>query len=669
MHTPTSSLGLGPELHNRHLFQKDGSIAHNPEAYLQATLKASRSSGRNLAHHSVLTHLVYSKLDEHPQYEYITAHVAPLIDGVAHTELAVEVDLQRFIDPDSQQPANGFGVKLEASHYTEPFRDRMQHPFRFCSPWDAFAPADTIVVHPMSGDPVPRHPLKAQAVMMFLHPEQAPFSFEELASLFYFFTSVIAPSRSLVVDNGYQVSAWIWHAVARLAEGHVEHDLRDLAPMGACGTWRVIDSMRYGQNLRGDDLDRAMKTWNGWERQCETTIFMQFSWRDLYPIDPGNESAVQQLLLQVRAHLNSSSLTVWKTIGEVSPTIAPLIMNFLQSELDAPKTIEPYRSTCIKCLTILGKQHDILPDSFFCRGIQILGSRPVRGGGFADIWMGTMSSGRKPVCLKILRVFTNGSDRTKTFKALCHEALVWRQLRHPNILPFLGVNDDLFAPGFCLVSKWMANGNINEFLMKHPSHDRLQSIIEIAKAFGTCIISILKLFTLIFVVYVFRSFNITGTNLINHREIQGNVLVSDDFRCVLADFGISLMVETQVPASTTLRRGTIRWLPPEMIETSLYQPAYIAARDIYSFGCTVIEIFTVNAPFSHIATDAGVMHEVVVRKRTPPRPSEREFPSSKLWDLVVACLSGNPRDRPSAKTLLKSLYSLVKTTRSVVKIR
>ncbi len=66
--------------------------------------------------------------------------------------------------------------------------------------------------------------------------------------------------------------------------------------------------------------------------------------------------------------------------------------------------------------------------------------------------------------------------------------------------------------------------------------------------------------------------------------------MSDDFRCVLADFGISLMMETQVPATTTLRRGTIRWLPPEMIDTSLYQPEYLAARDIYSFGCTVIEV-------------------------------------------------------------------------------
>ncbi|KAF8869494.1 kinase-like domain-containing protein, partial [Mucidula mucida] len=226
---------------------------------------------------------------------------------------------------------------------------------------------------------------------------------------------------------------------------------------------------------------------------------------------------------------------------------------------------------------------------------------------------------------------------------LCHEALVWRQLRHPNILPFLGVNNQLSPPSFCLVSKWMANGNINEFLTKHPSHDRLQSIIEIAEG-----------------IRYLHNFN----PQIVHADIRGgNVLVSDDFRCVLADFGISLMMETQVPATTTLRRGTIRWLPPEMIDTSLYQPEYLAARDIYSFGCTVIEIFTGKVPFSHIPTDPGVMHEVVIRRRTDPRSSEQEFPSSRLWNLLETCLSWDARERPSAKSLFKSLHSLVKTTR------
>ena len=58
----------------------------------------------------------------------------------------------------------------------------------------------------------------------------------------------------------------------------------------------------------------------------------------------------------------------------------------------------------------------------------------------------------------------------------CQETLVWRQLRHPNILPFLGVSEELFAPSYCLISPWMINGNIMSYLEAHPDHDRLKSV-------------------------------------------------------------------------------------------------------------------------------------------------------------------------------------------------
>jgi hypothetical protein len=58
----------------------------------------------------------------------------------------------------------------------------------------------------------------------------------------------------------------------------------------------------------------------------------------------------------------------------------------------------------------------------------------------------------------------------------CHEAIVWRQLNHPNVLPFFGVSEELFAPSFCLVSPWMDHGNIMKYLEAHPEHDRLTSV-------------------------------------------------------------------------------------------------------------------------------------------------------------------------------------------------
>lgn len=41
----------------------------------------------------------------------------------------------------------------------------------------------------------------------------------------------------------------------------------------------------------------------------------------------------------------------------------------------------------------------------------------------------------------------------------------WKILRHPNILPLIGVtiSENLFA----MISDWMTNRNINEFVKKH----------------------------------------------------------------------------------------------------------------------------------------------------------------------------------------------------------
>jgi hypothetical protein len=50
---------------------------------------------------------------------------------------------------------------------------------------------------------------------------------------------------------------------------------------------------------------------------------------------------------------------------------------------------------------------------------------------------------------------------------------VWKELEHPNILPFLGVDMTLRYPSCCLISPWMKNGNVLEFIKAHPTTDRL----------------------------------------------------------------------------------------------------------------------------------------------------------------------------------------------------
>ena len=48
--------------------------------------------------------------------------------------------------------------------------------------------------------------------------------------------------------------------------------------------------------------------------------------------------------------------------------------------------------------------------------------------------------------------------------------MTWNALNHPNVLPLLGVTMD--SQQFVMVSEWMENGNINEFVKTHADADR-----------------------------------------------------------------------------------------------------------------------------------------------------------------------------------------------------
>lgn len=46
---------------------------------------------------------------------------------------------------------------------------------------------------------------------------------------------------------------------------------------------------------------------------------------------------------------------------------------------------------------------------------------------------------------------------------------MWRYLKHPNILPLLGVTTS--PPQ--LISRWMPGGDLSDYITEHPTTDRL----------------------------------------------------------------------------------------------------------------------------------------------------------------------------------------------------
>ena len=51
---------------------------------------------------------------------------------------------------------------------------------------------------------------------------------------------------------------------------------------------------------------------------------------------------------------------------------------------------------------------------------------------------------------------------------------MWKSLRHPNVLPLMGVV--MTENEFAMVSEWMVNGNINEFIKANPKAERFELV-------------------------------------------------------------------------------------------------------------------------------------------------------------------------------------------------
>ncbi|KAF9259856.1 hypothetical protein L218DRAFT_830555, partial [Marasmius fiardii PR-910] len=123
------------------------------------------------------------------------------------------------------------------------------------------------------------------------------------------------------------------------------------------------------------------------------------------------------------------------------------------------------QSSMLKIMLSLPKKSALCPYSLMIRDVQKLGDFPVAQGDSGDIWKGRI--GGQTICLKTIKVY-QASDASKSLKALMQEAIVWQQLEHPNLLPFVGMSLDEAQKQLCLISLWMEGGNLLAFVQKAP---------------------------------------------------------------------------------------------------------------------------------------------------------------------------------------------------------
>ncbi|KAF5358883.1 hypothetical protein D9757_012303 [Collybiopsis confluens] len=323
--------------------------------------------------------------------------------------------------------------------------------------------------------------------------------------------------------------------------------------------------------------------------------------------------------------------------------LAQRIVDELQEFLDLQEKEEPvHRKNQVGLLRSLSQRFQILPSSLMVQNVRREGGNPVAGGGFADIWRGTLQG--KTVCLKVLRIVVEQdvTVRDTIRKEFCREALIWRQLRHPNILPLLGVNISLFYPSFCLVSPWMENKDIIAYLKQNPDHSLRTALSEVAAGL--------------------RYMHSVVPPLV-HGDIRGaNILVTDDRRCCLADFGLSVITTssqawTMTTSSSSASKGTMRWLAPEYITSEI--PNH-PSRDIYAFGWFAWQMFTQKPPFSDRKNEAAVLLHLMGGGRLD-RPQDDRY-SDAIWKLTTQCWAENVQARPSAHQIFDALNGSIHVT-------
>ncbi|KAF7354933.1 Protein kinase domain-containing protein [Mycena sanguinolenta] len=300
-------------------------------------------------------------------------------------------------------------------------------------------------------------------------------------------------------------------------------------------------------------------------------------------------------------------------------SVAQGLLDLLQDLLDLSHELKS-RASLSKALVRLSRECGMHPTCFPLEVKKV--GKQVAGGGFGDIWKGLV--GGQTVAVKSMRQFAD-DDVKASLKTLGREALIWRQLSHPNLLPFFGlyVLDD--RP--CLISPWMENGDLKRFLSSAPPDtDRVSLMADIAMGLEY----------------------LHSKNIVHGDLKTPNILVTPSGRACITDFGLSSIVDElslkMTFSSRNGRAGTVRYQAPELLK---HERSNYYGSDVYAFACVSYEILTGKIPFFELANDVAIIFKVV----EGVRPSRLDAISSDLWVLLEDCWHQQVDKRPTMNAI------------------
>ncbi|KAJ1727520.1 hypothetical protein LPJ72_005903 [Coemansia sp. Benny D160-2] len=257
----------------------------------------------------------------------------------------------------------------------------------------------------------------------------------------------------------------------------------------------------------------------------------------------------------------------------------------------------------------------------------VFGSK-IGSGGFKDCYRGEYQG--NPVAIGEVRIADFSSS---DFEEIRHEISVLKQLRHENIVKFIGVCSN--RRRLCIVTELCENGDLFDFMRRVPK-----------PPFG-------QLMMFMHDIALGVSYLHTRRPSVIHRDLKSmNVLISSDNRAKINDFGLA-RIRPRMNTMVHTACGTPNWQAPEFWAS---RPSYTEKVDVYACGLIFWEILQWSEePYPyHDMTEHQLYSQVRDHGYRPPLARLQKYPKA-LLDLIQQMWAQVPADRPPMTQVVERL--------------